>query len=303
MGIAANNPYGASGGGAWSWLPPERIADIVIAEDDPEHPEHQGHKDRTSLDNPEFAQLLADIRRMRMIGMKEAKPIIVWLDGKTPTLAEGRRTICALRIVNAESKPADRLSVKMTITKDPELARDIGNANRASDPLMILAQRYAAAHAVDGDKGAAAARVGLPLSLANVLEKCMALPAELKRKINLREIDPEQALRLAKDGGAAAAKKVRAATKKSGKVDGAALDRAAAPRLSTRLLRGIAKQVQELPLPPTKDAMAAQIAAIKSLFVFMQGDRTAADAEPETRALLLRAGWNPKDAASEEVEP
>ncbi len=289
MGFPSKNPYNATGGGNWGWLDWKEIDALAIAEDDPEHPEHELHKWRTNPDNPKFSALVRDIEKVGLAGMSVAAPVTIYLDGGKPTVGQGRRTISALRIINAKRKPADRLPCRMVSTKDPELARDIGNANRDEDPLLSRARRYVAAYSVDNDKGAAAARNGLSLAQAGVLEKCLALPAELQRKINRCEIDPEQALRLGKDGGKEAVKKVRAATKPSGKVDTAKVREVAAPRLSTTLLRGLAKEVTDSPrcTPETK-----------ALFEFMAGNRTALDGYPEAHSLALRAGWKPYTVAT-----
>lgn len=219
MGIAGDNKHGGKGGGAWMWLPWERVKLIRIAEDDPGHEEHELHKWRTSLDRPKFAGLVESIRTLGLDALANVPPILIYLDGDVSTVANGRRTLAALRIVNAERKPADRLPVRAMTTKDPAMARDASNSNREEDPPMWLAKRYVRAYAVDGDKKGAAARLGLMYSHAETLRKCLALPQDWQAKINNLETSPDIALRLYANGGAEAREAIAAVSDGDGKID------------------------------------------------------------------------------------
>lgn len=187
------------------------------------HPDHEDWLDRTDPNHPIMIALLAS---MREHGTDEGEPILYYIDGEQACIADGDRRLAAVTIINAERKAAGGLragqppySLRALLTKDPVVARAIGNAARMDDKPMVLARRFRGAAEMMGD-GPAAAACGLNLLHARTLRRCLALPEDIQAKVNRLEIPADVAARMADAGSTAATRAVEASTDKTtGKVD------------------------------------------------------------------------------------
>lgn len=187
------------------------------------HPDHEDWLDRTDPQHPKMIALLAS---MREHGTDEGEPVLYYIDGERACIADGDRRLAAVTIVNAE-READGglrsglppLSLRALLTKDPVVARAIGNAARMDDKPMVLARRFRSAADAMGD-GPAAAACGLSLLHARTLRRCLALPEDLQAKVNNLEVPADVAARMVDAGTVAATKAVEASKDKTtGKVD------------------------------------------------------------------------------------
>lgn len=208
----------------WRLLPEK----IYSPRSDPSHDEHESWLERTDPSHPKTAGLIA---AMREHGTDEGEPIVVFTDGGVTTIADGDRRQFACAFVNREraaAKPKlEPLKLRAVTTSDPVLARSLGNANRMDDPPMVIARRFRSSAAAMGDAPAAAA-LGLTLTYARALRKCLGLPADLQAKVNAHEVPADVAARMVEAGSEKASSAVASATDaKTGKVDGARVKRAA----------------------------------------------------------------------------
>lgn len=297
-GTTTRDRYGATGNRECYPLDVDRL---VIEEDDPTHPEHAHHVWRTSLDRPKMQDLLASIREHGTEGV--ARPIIVYLDGKVPKVAEGRRTVTAIRIVNAERKAArpklPPLKVLGITTKDPSLARDLGGVGREEDPPMVLARRYRKALDAGETPSAAAARTAGNLAYANVLLKCLSLPDDVQAAINRGEIAPDVAVRAARNGGGAAAAAVVEDAKDptTGKVDGEKA-KAAAKRVTPVVRRSTPHPRTAIKIGVTL-AMSHRCERADGFLLALRwhaGEDVWDRLPAEVQAALVDHGWGPERA-------
>ncbi len=214
---------GASTFNAWKVDPGK----LYSPRSEPDHPEHASWLERTDPANPEYQVLLG---LMRANGTHEGQPIIVYSDGGRICVAEGDRRMACANALIAERKAAGNrgpITLRALTTKDPVLARNLGNAGRSEDTPLALARRFRASAEALG-AGVAAASMGMRLDYAQMLVKCLSLDADLQARVNRRELPPDVAVRAAKVGGSAAVREVVAkATDAAGKVEPRAARRAA----------------------------------------------------------------------------
>lgn len=199
---------------AWLVLP----ENLYSPRSDPAHEEHENWLTRTDPNDPGMQDLL---NSMREHGTDEGEPVLIYSDGGRTVIADGDRRHAACRLMNEERKKKrlPPLTLRAMTTRDPVVARAIGNACRREDPPLVLARRFRQATSVMAP-AAAAACVGLRLDTANTLVKCLALDPDLQAKINARELAPDVALRAArKDGSEGVRTVVRDAIGADGKVD------------------------------------------------------------------------------------
>ena len=233
MGSEQTKRVGATGRTDMFDIPPENL---YSPRSDPTHDEHADWLARTDPTTPTMMALLDS---MRLNGTDEGEPVIYTrTPAKRNEIADGDRRHAACLIVNAERKATKPKGVMLVLrcvpTKDPVLARNLGNACRQDDPPMLLARRYRAAFPSMG-KPAAAASLGLRLDYAGDLLACLSLPVEIQARVNAGELPPDQARRIGKAADPVA---VVAKATVNGKVDPAkakAAARDAVPARSYRL--------------------------------------------------------------------
>lgn len=228
---AQRERIGAMGGfNGWRLLPEK----LFSPRSDPSHDEHASWAERTDPNNPKTAGLIA---AMREHGTDEGEPVIVFTDGGTTTIADGDRRQFACAFVNREraaAKPKlEPLTLRAVTTRDPILARSLGNANRMDDPPMVEARRFRSSASAMGDAPAAAA-LGLTLAYARALRKCLSLSAEVQAKVNARELPADVAARMVGAGSEKATEAVRKSTGEDGKVDPVRAKTAAREAVPTR---------------------------------------------------------------------
>lgn len=298
MASTSRKAYGSTGGTDCMNLDPDSLA---IAEDHPEHPEHASHVERTRLDDPDMIALIESIRAN---GTGEMPPIYVYMDGRTATIAEGRRRKIATSVVVAERKKArdkrSPLTLKAIITKDPVLARNIGNACRKEDPPMVLARRFVEAEQVMDPK-AAAASLGLDLARANHLKRALTLAPEVQARINRLEIPIDVALRLGQTQSEQRAT-VKASTGEDGKIDKRKVRAAANGAPRRRVAGSLRGAVPIQKLEAAGAGMNDEFPAIALVLRVVAGQTSRARyLDPSMVPLLRAAGFElPPDAGTDD---
>jgi len=260
---AQKERMGADGSFNGWWVVP---AKYKSPRSDPKHPEHQNWLARTDPNDADMQVLLAS---MREHGTALGTPIVVYTDGGERLVAAGDRRLAAVTIVNAErrAKRQELLKLRAVATTDPVRARYLENAARKEDPPLVLARRFKDAMENDGmAPPAAAACAGLRLDTANALVKCLLLDSDLQGKINRKEITPDVALRLAKNGGSAAVREaVTASTDSEGKVDGKAVRKAAKAASPPRAKTRSAKEIERVEGDLLKSGVHGRVMAAEAL--------------------------------------
>ncbi len=211
-----------SDGGADVYAPPAHL--LVIAEEDPAHPNHHEHMLRVAPDDPENVALLASFREH---GWPKSKTIAAWKDGKGAgarfVVSDGRRSLTFVRVENARRKAEkDKrgpIRPRVVLDDDPLLTETIANSMRKDDPPMVKARRFVQLRETMG-AGKAAAALGLSLADGNALAEILATPnADLHAAVNARYIPIDVAKRAIGGGSTKVREVIAKATGGDGRID------------------------------------------------------------------------------------
>lgn len=244
MANAANRAALQSQGGGDVFAPPDHL--LVIAEEDPSHPNHHEHMERVRPDDPENQALLASFREF---GWPKAFVIAVHKDGKRFVVSDGRRRLTFVRIENARRKKEKDargpIRPRIVLDDEPLVTEGMANAHRKLDPPLVIGRRFREQRDSLGSAGKAAALLGISLAEGNALDEILKCPnPDLHLAVNRRQIAVDVALRAVKAGSDAVRKVLAKARGTDGKVDAKAAKAAVKTEVAARPKARPAKELE-----------------------------------------------------------